>query len=113
MAQPLISVVVLNWNGKIDTLECLESLARVDYPNFEVIVVDNGSADDSVAAIRQQFPDVMVLETGANLGYAGGNNVGIRKALEDQASYVLLLNNDTVVHPQLLTSLVEAAAAVP
>ena len=70
-------VVILNWNGKNDTLACLTSLQIVEAPAFDVIVVDNGSTDDSVAEISQRFPQVTLIETGKNLGYAGGNNVGI------------------------------------
>ncbi|MHB1187329.1 glycosyltransferase [Thiobacillus sp.] len=110
---PKIAIVVLNWNGKEDTLECLTSIGKLDYPNYEVIVVDNGSTDDSVDAIRTKFPKFSVLETRKNLGYAGGNNVGIRQALEQGAEFILVLNNDTVVSPQLLDKLVSAAAQHP
>ena len=65
---PQIFVIVLNWNGKEDTLECLESVCCIEYPAYSVVVVDNGSVDDSVAAVRNRFPDVTVLETGSNLG---------------------------------------------
>jgi len=108
-----VSVVILNWNGKDDTLECLQSVNQMDYPNYEVVVVDNGSADNSVAAIKQRFPDVVLLETGKNLGYAGGNNVGIRYSLANGADYVLILNNDTVVDSQLLRCLVDAGHVIP
>ena len=108
-----VSIIVLNWNGRDDTLECLRSVQRIDYPNFETIVVDNGSSDGSVAAMRAAFPQLRVLETGKNLGYAGGNNVGIRDALERGTDYVLLLNNDTIVDPALLREFVDAAAAFP
>lgn len=110
---PRVTVVVLNWNGLGDTLECLESLAGLDYPRYRVLVVDNGSTDGSPVAIRQRFPDVEVIETGENLGYAGGNNVGLRYALAQGADYVLLLNNDTVVAPDMLRWLVEAAEKDP
>ncbi len=100
-------IVILNWNGKIDTLACLASLKT----NFETIVVDNGSTDDSVAAISQQFPEITVLQTGENLGYAGGNNVGIQKALDNGADFVLLLNNDTIVQPDFIASLLKSAKA--
>jgi len=109
MEQPKVSVVILNWNGKSDTLECLDSVLAMEYENFDVVVVDNGSIDDSVAVIRAKFPWVTVLETGANLGYAGGNNVGIRHAIDKGARYVLVLNNDTVVDRALLTVLVRTA----
>lgn len=106
---PKVSVIIVNWNGKGDTLDCLQSLADVDYPDYEVIVVDNGSTDGSTEAIRNNFPDVTLLETGRNLGFAGGNNVGIRRALESGARYLFLLNNDTIVDPHILTRLAEAA----
>ncbi|MBI3001447.1 MAG: glycosyltransferase family 2 protein, partial [Deltaproteobacteria bacterium] len=104
-----VFVVILNWNGLKDTLECLESIQKTDYPNVDVIVVDNGSADGSPKAIREAFPGVTLLETGQNLGYADGNNVGIRYALKHGADHVFLLNNDTTVHPEVLTHLVAAA----
>ncbi len=110
---PKVAIVILNWNGKNDTLECLESVFKIDYPNFEVIVVDNGSTDDSVAAIRQAYPQATLIETGKNLGYAGGNNVGIRYALEKGAEFVFLLNNDTILAPDVLTQLAKAAQAHP
>jgi len=110
---PEVAVIVLNWNGRDDTLACLESLRAVDYVNYRVLVVDNGSTDGSVDAIRQLFPDVRLVETGRNLGFAEGNNVGIRLALQEGADYVFLLNNDTVVAPSLLRELVSAAARCP
>lgn len=110
---PRIAVVILNWNGRDDTLACLESVKKIAYPDFRVIVVDNGSADNSVDAIRTAFPEVELIETGANLGFSGGNNVGIKRALELGADYVLLLNNDTVVDPGLLDAFVAAARRFP
>jgi len=110
---PQVVIVVLNWNGLADTLACLASLAELDYPEREVVVVDNGSSDGSVRAIRERFPMVTVLENGENLGYTGGNNVGIRYALEQGADYVFLLNNDTEVDPQMLKRLIEVAESDP
>lgn len=110
---PRVAVVVLNWNGLADTLECLESLARLDYPAYEVVVVDNGSTDGSPAAIRERFPEVTLIETGENLGYAGGNNAGLRYAWQQEVDYVLLLNNDTEVASASLRLLVEAAEVDP
>ena len=91
-ALPKISVIILNWNGKEDTLECLASVKQLDYSNYKIVLVDNGSVDDSVDAILTQHPDITVLQTGVNLGYAGGNNVGIRWALKQGTDYILLLN---------------------
>jgi GT2 family glycosyltransferase len=112
MKYPKISIIVLNWNGKIDTLECLQSVYRIDYTNFDVIVVDNGSSDDSVQAIRDSFPEVTVLETNENLGFAGGNNVGIRYALKNGADYIFLLNNDTIVDPRILKQFIEVSKSI-
>lgn len=113
ITSPLVAIVVLNWNGKEDTLECLASVGQLDYPNYEVIVVDNGSTDDSVDAISKQYPDITLLQTGANLGYAGGNNVGIRWVLQHDADYVLILNNDTIVSTNLLSAFMNAEKLVP
>ena len=103
-----VLIVVLNWNGCEDTLACLDSLARLDDPSISILVVDNGSTDQSVVRIAERHPHVHVIETGANLGYAGGNNVGLRHAISHRFSYALLLNNDTVVAPDLVSRLVTA-----
>lgn len=108
-------IVVLNWNGATDTIACLDSLTALTYPNFNVIVVDNGSSDDSLALLRPYkapYP-LTLIETGANLGFAEGNNVGIRAALDAGAEFVFLLNNDTEVDPGLVGELVSAATAHP
>jgi len=103
---------VLNWNGKQDTLECLDSIGKIAYQNLDVIVVDNGSNDDSVIAIQKKFPEVNILQTGKNLGYAGGNNYGIRHAITTGADYILILNNDIVVDPDLVKKFLEATLSV-
>lgn len=108
-----VSVILLNWNGKDDTLDCLKSLQDLSYPNYDIIVIDNGSTDDSVSAIKQGFPDIALIETGANLGFAEGNNVGIRHALKQNSDYILLLNNDTIVAPDILTAFIIAAEDNP
>jgi hypothetical protein len=113
MSQPTVAVILLNWNGKQDTLACLESLRQVDYADFTTIVVDNGSNDGSVPAIRSAFPAVTILETGQNLGFSGGNNVGIRYALANKFDYLLLLNNDTVVAPDILKVLIATSQTRP
>ena len=106
-----IFAVVLNWNGWRDTLECLKSLQALDYPDLEIVLVDNGSTDDSVGRLRAQHATLPILETGRNLGFAGGSNVGIRYALQEGADYVWLLNNDTVVAPDALSHMVGTAEA--
>lgn len=110
---PLAYIILLNWNGWRDTLNCLASLDRLEYRNYWVLVVDNCSSDDSVNRIRASYPDVPVIQTGKNLGFAGGNNVGIRHALGEGAEYVWLLNNDTVVEPRSLSTMVELAEEDP
>ncbi|MBS0648510.1 MAG: glycosyltransferase family 2 protein [Verrucomicrobia bacterium] len=105
-----LSVVILNWNGKKDTLACLDSLQKTQAPPFSIIVVDNGSQDDSVAAISQEFPSATLLQTGKNLGYAGGNNVGIAHALKQGADLVLLLNNDTLVDRHFIAAYLHQAS---
>jgi GT2 family glycosyltransferase len=96
---PELAIVVLAWNQRELTLECLASLAALDHPagRLEIVVVDNGSTDDTARAVREAYPAVTVLETGENLGYAGGNNAGIRHALAQGAEYVCILNNDVTV----------------
>ncbi len=106
---PPVTCVILNWNGWRDTLECLEALKRSTYSNLSIVVVDNGSANDSVARIKSSRPDILLLENGQNLGFAGGNNIGIRHAIVHGAEYVWLLNNDTWPASDALTGLVAKA----
>jgi GT2 family glycosyltransferase len=111
---PRVAVLILNWNGKALTIDCLESLMRVETPDVELIVVDNGSSDGSVEAIRDRFGErVTLIANGQNLGFAGGNNAGIRYALDAGADFVLLLNNDTVVDPALIDHLLRPFADDP
>jgi GT2 family glycosyltransferase len=105
-AQPDVKCILVNWNGWRDTVECLKALKESRYPNLTILVVDNGSNNDSVARIRAAHPDVLLLENGKNLGFAGGNNVGIRYALAHGAEYVWLLNNDTEPAPDALSALI-------
>jgi len=113
MTLPGVAIIVLNWNGRDDTLACLASLQHVDYPDYGVVVVDNGSTDNSVAAVRAAYPGVALVELGGNVGYVGGNNAGLEQAQAVGADYALLLNNDTEVAPDFLTRLVIAAEADP
>jgi len=128
---PKVAIVVLNWNGWQDTIECLESVFRNEYPRYQVIVCDNDSQDGSLGHIkawaegRLEYVEydraqaeaggdpkssdarLVLIKTGANLGFAGGNNVGLRYALANNFDFAWLLNNDTVIKPDALTYLVE------
>ena len=103
---PHVAVVIVNYKGRDDTLECLASLDHVTYPHYSVIVVDQASNDGTPAAIRAAFPATLLLENAINDGFAGGSNRGIRQAMDAGADYVFLLNNDTTVAPDLLDRLV-------
>ena len=104
---PNVHVVVLNWNGWRDTIRCVRSVTRSTYRNHHVVVVDNGSDDGSVRRIRSACPEVTIVESPTNLGFAGGCNLGVRAALQSNADFVWLLNNDTVVGPEVLRKMVE------
>ena len=108
-ADPLVGCVIVNWNGWRDTIACLDALQSIDYSRLFVVVVDNGSSDDSVHHIRAAHPDIRVLETGKNLGFSGGNNAGIREVMSQEVKYVWLLNNDTQPAPTALRELVRMA----
>lgn len=161
MASPIVFILILNYNGWRDTVECLESVQRLTYPNYRIVVIDNGSTDDSMEKIKawaagelpvaskfftydpstkpvrwieydrvtaeagglpeleeaiDELPPsrrMVIIQTGANLGYAGGNNVGIRYALKSGAANIWILNNDTVVHSKALSQLVETLKKYP
>ncbi|MFZ6028807.1 MAG: glycosyltransferase family 2 protein [Chloroflexota bacterium] len=110
---PSVLIIILNWNGKEDTLACLKSLGQIDYPNAGILVIDNASSDDSVAALRAAYPHIRRIENAANLGFVGGNNQGLETAVQEGYDYALLLNNDTEVAPDFLSRLVQAAHADP
>ena len=108
-----LGVVVLNWNGKDVTPRCLDSISRSSCPPDQVVVVDNASTDGSVDLVRGGYPHVVVIVNDSNLGFAEGNNVGIRYLLERAFDLLLLLNNDTVLEPESLCELKRAAQAHP
>ncbi|MDO8615949.1 MAG: glycosyltransferase family 2 protein [Dehalococcoidia bacterium] len=111
---PTVTIVILNWNGLADTRECLDSLRAVTYPNARVVVVDNGSTEAEGQLLKKEFGGyIHLIENETNTGFAGGANTGIRYALEQGAGYMLLLNNDTVVQPQFLEAMVQAAESTP
>jgi GT2 family glycosyltransferase len=106
LSEPLVYIILVNWNGKAVTLDCLDSLATISYRNFKVLVVDNASNDGSVQAIKAHHPEAVVLEQRENLRFAGGNNVGMKYALEQEAEFLCFLNNDTTVDRDFLNHLV-------
>lgn len=111
-AAPRVLVLVLTWNGRADTEACVESLLGLDYPRFDVLVVDNASTDDTAPALGRRFGDrIEVLRNDRNLLFAGGMNVGLERALARGYDFVLILNNDVVVDPGMLRQLVRRAAA--
>lgn len=109
MTQPHVSIIVLNWNNYSVTKDCLLSLEKITHPNYEVILVDNGSTDGSVEKLEKEFSGITFLKNKKNLGFAAGNNIGIKYALSHGADYILLLNNDTEVAPDFLDAVVKTA----
>ena len=110
---PHVAVIVVCWNGRHHTMECLESLRGVDWDPLTTIVVDNGSTDGTADAVREHFHDMVLCSSDENLGFAEGNNVGLRTAFAAGADYALLLNNDTIADTRLVAALVEEAERRP
>lgn len=102
-----VNLFVLNWNGRDLTLDCLSSLEKITYPNVKVYIIDNGSSDNSVTAIRNQFPDYEIIELPENYGFARGNNAGF-ELVKQKADYTIFLNNDTIVDPNFVEPLINA-----
>ncbi|MCB9192572.1 MAG: glycosyltransferase family 2 protein [Flavobacteriales bacterium] len=103
-----VSIVVLNWSKYEMTIACVRSLQKLDYPNYEIIVVDNDSPNDSYQRLKDTFPNTEIVRSKENLGYAGGNKLGVDKALERGTDLIWILNNDTTVRPDSLTELVRS-----
>jgi GT2 family glycosyltransferase len=107
---PSVYLLILTWNSKATVLECLESVQHLDYDNLHVVVIDNGGSDGTAEAIREKYADkVKLLVNSKNLLFARGNNVGIIHALQQKADYIMLMNDDVAVDPQLIRELVSAA----
>ncbi len=101
---PLVSIITVNFNHAETTMEMIESISNIDYPNIELIVVDNASTIEDPKIIKENYPRIILVKSVLNYGFAGGNNLGIMRA---QGEYILFLNNDTVVEPDFLGPLVE------
>ena len=110
---PCVWAIVLNWNLYEETVQCIEGLLSQSYPNMKVLLVDNGSMDGSPEKLRERFRDIEVIENRKNLGYAEGNNVGIRRALEGGADYLFIINNDALAEKDAVERLVECAERNP
>ena len=96
---PKVTVVIPHWNGEEILRRCLLSLKKSRYRDFQILIVDNGSSDNSVSMVKAEFPNVSLIENPVNLGFAAGCNLGIRSS---ESPYVLLLNNDTEVDKELI-----------
>jgi len=105
---PHVQIVILSYNQCEDTLRTLDSLSRMTYPNFELIVVDNNSTDLTIKAVQSKYPNVILLVQSTNKGFAAGANVGLQRGIETKADFVLIINNDVLVTPSMLTSLIES-----
>lgn len=110
---PRVAVIVLNWNGLEDTLTCIEALREPSYSNVCIIVADNGSTDGSLDVFKKKYPDLLYVENGENLGYAEGNNRGLKQAISAGADYVLFLNNDVKLDPACIPRLVNLCESDP
>ena len=108
MSRPLVYIIIVNWNQKEVTLDCLESLSNLNYPNYRIVAVDNNSQDGSTQAIAERFPQVKQIYHKKNRGSTAGYNAGFRWALSADADYALLMNNDTYIDPCALDYLVDA-----
>ena len=105
--KPLVYIIVLNYNNYLDTISCIESLNRVKYDNHKVVIVDNDSKNDSYKILKNYFKDIKIIKNECNSGYAGGNNLGIKYAINKSADILCILNNDTEIIEDFLTPLVE------
>jgi len=108
-----VAVILINWNGYDFTAACLDSLRKVDFTNFKVILVDNASENQEGRKLKKVFSEIELIENSENLGFAGGNNSGIKRALKQGFSHVLLLNNDTIVKPDFLGKMMKKFSQNP
>ena len=107
--EPSIFIILVNYNGYEDTVDCIESLKNIDYYNYKILVIDNASTDDSYNKLNTLKGEFILLKSEKNLGFSGGNNIGIEYAMNHEADYVMLLNNDTLVEPDFLNKMIETA----
>lgn len=108
MKSKSIAIILLNWNNSDFTIECIKSLKKTSYTHKKIFVVDNASSDDSLTKISTNFPNIDIIVNSKNLGFTGGNNVGIKRALQENFDYIMLLNNDTIVEESFIEPLINA-----
>ena len=111
--EAVVAVILLNWNGINDTADCVASLLKSTYPAVAIYVVDNASGNNEAATLATQFPGINVLAQKENLGFCAGNNVGISKAIQDGAAYIIVLNNDTLVPPEAIEIMLAGFKKLP
>lgn len=111
--EPRVAIVVISWNGLQDTIKCLTALQSSTYENWRAVLVDNASQDGTVDAVQLYFADIHIIANESNLGYAVGNNQGIQWAIDQEADWILLLNNDVFVKAEALAELVRVGGAQP
>ena len=107
---PSVAIIIVNWNNAKDTVDCIESIKKIIYRNYKIFLIDNGSGDGSFVKFQSLYAGISgieILRLNENLGFSGGNNIGIKKALDEKFDYVLLLNNDTTVEPNFLDELIK------
>lgn len=102
---PVIYIILVNYNGYKDTIKCIDSLKKINYINYKIIIVDNASSDNSLKILKQKTNNCIIMKSKKNLGFAGGNNLGIKYALAHDADYIMLLNNDTIVSNSFLNNM--------
>ncbi|WP_039657096.1 glycosyltransferase family 2 protein [Clostridium tyrobutyricum] len=105
---PLVYIILVNYNGHKDTIECINSFKKINYKNYKIIIIDNESSDDSLNVLKKKTNGCIIIESKKNLGFAGGNNLGIKYALDHSADYIMLLNNDTLVKTDFLANMLNS-----
>lgn len=105
---PKVYIILINYNGYKDTMECIKSLCKINYENYKIIIVDNNSTDNSIEILKSNAINCIILESKKNLGFAGGNNIGVKYAIEHNADYIMLLNNDTLVSKDFLNNMIKS-----
>lgn len=105
--EPLVYIIILNYNGYTDTINCVENIKNINYKNYKIVIIDNASTDESITILKNKFRDCYIIQSDINNGYAGGNNLGIKFAINNNSDYICILNNDVLVDKNFLRILIE------